>query len=140
MILEKIIITELAKGRGDAMSECESLGKQFIKHFNKIYNNPDDINIHHWETEMATWLNKVSHILMKQTNKYILMGEIRDWFFTAGEYYDSIITDATVDEIIAYDDFESYLTSIVQQKRKESEFTIMDEDIDNALKLSGVLG
>lgn len=110
-LLESETLNEMAFSRSDIIDKCIGKGKMFIKHFHKIYQNPKDENFKHWSGEMKGWFNDVKDYRLKPTNREILDGELRDWFFTAGATYETFIKDANEDEIISYDKFCSSLIS-----------------------------
>lgn len=82
---------DMVMTRPNAIDLCLSLGKQFIKHFHKIYTRKDDISLKGWVHEMATWFNKVSSIKLKSDNKPLNDNCLRDWFFHAGAYPEDIV-------------------------------------------------
>ena len=97
--------------RVDAMDRCISLGKHFIEHFDKIYTNHNDQNVNHLISEMTNWYEEVKQITLENTNKPILKGELRDWFFTAGANPESFMNHATNDELEKYDIFSEKILS-----------------------------
>ena len=78
------IVVELAYNQSKAMMFCKSYGREFIKHFHKIYTDPKNLAVNHWMSEMQTWLNEVLSIKLKRDNKPLRIMELNDWFFTAG--------------------------------------------------------
>ena len=96
---------DMALSRTDAMDRCISLGKKFIQHFDKIYRNPKSSAKDHWISEMNSWYKSVKEIKLKQSNDYILSGELRDWFFTAGANPQDFMINPTNEEIKLYDEF-----------------------------------
>ena len=54
---------------------------------------------------MSSWLKDVKKIVLKNTNKPILVGDLRDWFYTAGSNYETLMNGADQDEIEKYDNF-----------------------------------
>lgn len=98
-------IEDMALSRSDAMERCISLGKKFIEHFDKIYKDPNCQAVNHWTSEMQGWLNNVREIKLKTTNKTLLDGNLRDWFFTAGALPEDFMTNAIYEELEAYDKF-----------------------------------
>ena len=104
-------LNDMALSRTDAIDRCISLGKNFIEHFDKIYNNPDSEAFNHWAKEMKGWLNQVKEIKLKPKNNYILKGQLRDWFFTAGAVPEDFMLNPTDKEIQMYDNFCEELLS-----------------------------
>ena len=111
--------------RVDAMDRCISLGKNFIEHFDKIYTNHNDQNVNHWISEMTNWYKEVKQITLENTNKHILNGELRDWFFTAGANPEYFMKSPTNDEIEKYDIF--------------SDKVLNGTNIKSALRLVGII-
>lgn len=98
------LIFEMAYSRTDAMDRCQSLGKQFLAHFNKIYNDPSSESREHWETEMDNWWNQVKNIVLKQNNRRLSVSNLHDWFFSAGQNpTDFFTSDNIFDEEDCYD-------------------------------------
>ena len=79
------IINEMALTRSVAIDRCISFGKQFLIHFDKIYNNPKSISREHWETEMDNCWNEVKSIILKQNSRKLSVSNLHDWFFSAGQ-------------------------------------------------------
>lgn len=99
-------LNERAFSRMDAMDKCIDLGKQFIDHFHKIYEegkNSKDF-VHHC-TEMQAWLNYVRSIKLKTTKRYLTPSDLIDWFFTAGECIDADNGFDTYEEVDLYNEF-----------------------------------
>lgn len=117
-------INDMALSRADAMDRCISLGSKFIEHFDKIYNNKEDNAVHHWISEMNSWLNSVRKIKLKNTNDVLLNSNLRDWFFTAGANAEDFMTSPSYNEIKSYDKFVELL--------------INGSSIENALKEIGI--
>lgn len=109
--LKEDSLEEMAFDRSTIIDKCVGKGKQFIKHFHKIYANPNDVNFNHWCQEMKNWFDDIKEYTLKPSNRKILDGELRDWFFTAGASYKNFIKDASESEIILYDKFCSKLIS-----------------------------
>lgn len=103
-IQDSLKVNDMAMERGDAISNCIGTGKRFIKHFDKIYKEPNAESVNHWCNEMQTWFNNVIDIKLKENNKKLNNSKIRDWFFTAGAYPEDFIK-ATDEELDLYDDF-----------------------------------
>lgn len=102
---------DMALTRQDAIDRCISLGKKFIEHFDKIYNNRNNNAFNHWAKEMKTWLNQVKEIKLKPKNNYILNGQLRDWFFTAGAAPEDFMLNPDDKELQMYDSFCEKLLS-----------------------------
>ena len=89
MISEKRII-EMSKGRSAIRDVCGSLGKLFIEHFHKIYEEGvygDDFS-HHC-SEMQAWFNKCSGFTFKPSTRQLKPSEMIAWFFKAGGNLDA---------------------------------------------------
>lgn len=115
----KYKLDEMAQERADAIISCMQLGRQFIKHFDKIYHaDKDDDNIHHWESEMQAWYDMVKRIKLKHSHKSITNDELIDWFFTSGADFDDLFDDT----------YELYLYEEVCQRILEN--NKIDESID----------
>lgn len=100
------ILNEMAMTRTEAISTCMDLGKKFIKHFHKIYNEgKTSENFNHYCAEMQSWLDKCRKIKLNSTNRNLTPVNLIDWFFTAGEGIDGDngFTDYT--EIDTYNEF-----------------------------------
>lgn len=104
-------INDMALSRADAMDRCINLGIKFIQHFDKIYKNKDTREVNHWAGEMSGWYKSVKQIKLKQSNSYILDGELRDWFFTAGANPQDFMSNPTTEELKAYDTFTTRVIS-----------------------------
>ena len=102
---------DMVLARQDAIDRCISLGKKFIEHFDKIYNNRNNNAFNHWAKEMKTWLNQVKEIKLKPKNNYILNGQLRDWFFTAGAAPEDFMLNPDDKELQMYDSFCEKLLS-----------------------------
>ena len=102
---------DMALTRQDAIDRCISLGKKFIEHFDKIYNDRNNNAFNHWAKEMKTWLNQVKEIKLKTKNNYILNGQLRDWFFTAGAAPEDFMLNPDDKELQMYDSFCEKLLS-----------------------------
>ena len=98
------LMFEMAYSRMDAIDRCEALGKQFLNHFNKIYNDPINESREHWETEMYNWWNQVKNIVLKQNNRKLSISNLHDWFFSAGQDpIDFFTSENKFDEEDCYD-------------------------------------
>lgn len=124
-------IEDMSYSRADAMDRCYENGKVFIEHFDKIYKEPNSQAVNHWKKEMATRWKYVKSILLKTTNKPILDGELRDWFFTAAANPQDFMKNPTQDELEAYDKFVSRL---IEGKDLYSLLPIKDCDVKDAPK------
>ena len=106
-ITENNYLMEMALSRSDAIITCVPLGKKFIKHFHKLYNNPNDDSVNHWITEMDAFYKEVKEIRLKPKSKHLLNVQLNDWFFTAGaDVKDFMEKDNTSEEELeVYDKF-----------------------------------
>lgn len=117
-IINEACLYEMAMNRTDAIDRCISLGEKFIKHFKKIYDNPDSQDIHHWSSEMQAWFNSVNNIVLKgKQKKPLSITQKVDWFFSFGssyedyfnndttmiELYEELINDLTINNLTVYD-------------------------------------
>jgi len=101
----KIIkLNEMAMDKKAAMNRCMNLAKNFVKHFDKIYNDIDSENIKHWAGEMQGWLNDILSIILKYNNKPLSLQQKMDWFFTKGSNSETLFPDNKT-EAEVYDDF-----------------------------------
>ena len=100
-----ITISDFAYSRQKSIDVCWTLGIQFIKHFDKIYHNSTSQNVNHWISEMDAWYKKVKSIKLKSNNKELLMGDLRDHFFTACALPEDYMTNPDYKEEKAYDTF-----------------------------------
>ena len=122
--LNEAYLIEMAMSRNDAISKCASLGKMFIKHFDKIYKEPNNTDvITHWASEMSDWYKEIREIRLKQNLKPILKGNLRDWFFTACALPEDFMENPSDDELEKYDEFVNNL--------------IMNDNVYESLKLVG---
>lgn len=98
------LMFEMAYSRTDAMDRCQSLGKQFLTHFNKIYTDPSNESREHWEMEMDNWWSQVKNIVLKQNNRKLSISNLHDWFFSAGQNpIDFFTSENKFDEEDCYD-------------------------------------
>ena len=86
------LFLEMAITRSEALDRCQELGKQFIIHFDKIYNEPTSQARNHWESEMNTWWDKVKDITLKGNKKVLSFSNLHDWFFTACQNIEDFMT------------------------------------------------
>lgn len=98
-------LNEMALSQSDAIRICMSLGRNFVKHFDKIYKEKDSECVNHWISEMSAWYNEVKEIKLKSTKKSILSGKLRDWFFTFGAEPEDVIGEENTEELEIYDKF-----------------------------------
>lgn len=105
------MLLEMALSKSDAIDRCINLGIPFIEHYHKIYLDKNSPSKEHWMTEMQSWLDKVRLITLKKSNKGLLDGELRDWFFTAGSNPEEIVKDMSIQELEDYDKFCTKLLS-----------------------------
>ena len=101
---ESIKLYEMSLSRPDAIERCYSLGKQFIEHFHKIYlaNYTQSTTIHHWASEMQSWYNAVTDIVLKTNHKHLNGSQLKDWFYSFGSSYEEYF-DNNTDEIELYE-------------------------------------
>lgn len=92
MKVEKIL-NEMAYTRPEAMERCASLGKKFIEHFNKIYNNSKSKDLNHWCAEMQAWFDSMDDIKLKSTKKALTRAKRNDWFYSFGSTWESFFND-----------------------------------------------
>lgn len=105
-LLEEACLIEMSHKRTDAMDICMSLGEQFIKHFDKIYNENDEGTIHHHAEEMQSWVDKVFKLTLKPDGKYIRKDDLMGWFFEAGSNPEDYFTGPDIEiELDVYVDF-----------------------------------
>ena len=109
---------DMAISRSDAMDKGQEWGPLFIQHFEKIYDEPDSNAVNSWIKEMANkWYNKIRSYKLKETNRPILFGDLRDWFFTACALPKDFMKNPTNEKLEAYDKFVNYL-SVGQEVRQ----------------------
>jgi len=106
-VVEKVY--DMSQHKGQIEEKCNSIGKQFIKHFSKIYNDRNCITVHHWVSETQNWFNYVLKVKLKGENKYLDKDKLIDWFFQAGDIASKFMIEATFDQINAYNNFVEYL-------------------------------
>lgn len=97
-------LTEQAMTRRDAMNRVMDLAPQFIRHFDKIYNDTDPKLISHWASEMQAWLNAVLAIKLSSTNRPLSLQQKIEWFFSCGSDSETLFPDNPT-EAEVYDDF-----------------------------------
>lgn len=118
-------LEDMALSRSDAIDKCKGKGIKFIQHFEKIFDNPNHQSVYHWAKEMNSWLNDVKEYKLKESNDYILFGDLRDWFFTAAGTPDEFMKKPTQEKLKQYDRFVNKLSQ--------------DLSVQEALKIIGLL-
>lgn len=97
---------DMAMEQSKAIDKCSSLGKQFVKHFEKIYE--EGINsknfLHHCK-EMRNWYDDCRNIILKTNNKPISKQNLIDWFFSCCGYGSQYMLRPTEEKEILYEDF-----------------------------------
>lgn len=101
-------LSDMSFERQDAIERCYSLGKRFIEHFEKIYNEPNSQAVNHWCNEMQEWLNNVRSIRLRQNKKPLNYTDLIDWFFVIGSSSDAIFSKE--DEVDIYEEFLSKIS------------------------------
>ena len=101
---------DMALSKSDAIDKCISLGKQFIKHFDKVYNNSNSRDVEHWLGEMIGWLKTVKSYKLKSTNDYLTDTQLFDWFFTAGANAEDFMRNPTLEES---KDYSKFITKVL---------------------------
>lgn len=94
----------MAIDRNTAIDKCISYGKQFVIHFDKIYNEPHSTYVKHWCKEMQTWYDTVSDFVLKHNKRHLVGAEKYDWFYSFGSSYEEFF-DYDKDKIEAYVQF-----------------------------------
>lgn len=97
------LITEQTLDRTKVLDIGLSLGAQFIKHFDKVYNDTDEGTMKHHAREMQTWYDKVKNLVWKHNKKKLSKTDLIDIFFTVGSTPDTYLDNDT--EIEVYEDF-----------------------------------
>lgn len=110
-------LTEMAMSRTDAIDRCQSLGKQFITHFDKIYNESDKEVRSHWESEMNTFWEKVKDIKLKGNKNSLSFSNLHDWFFTACQNAEDFMTaeDKEAEEEL----YNNFIIGLHQNRNKQ---------------------
>ena len=121
-LIKEQIINEMAMERTDAIDRCISLGNQFLEHFHKLYKTDKDSNLYkdnytHWIIEMQSWYASIKKITLKSNKKYLLKGNIKDWFLDCGGNPEDIV-NMSDKEAEDYDTFSFYL--LLNNNVKES--------------------
>lgn len=99
----EVVVNEQTMTQRDAMDRCISLGKQFIEHFDKIYNDKNEDANKRRAQEMQDWLEQVNRIKLTHNNRFIPFDKKIDWFFTAGSDADTLFDGVRESE--KFDDF-----------------------------------
>ena len=87
-------IKQEAQSRADTIEIVIPHGKEFVKHFNKIYQenmikyNPNNDRIHHWVSEMQSHYNFVRELKLSYNKKYLNEKQMFNWFAEAGSTAD----------------------------------------------------
>lgn len=100
----KTQLNEMALDRSDAIDRCVRLGRQFIAHFEKIYNNPHLETVHHWAKKMQSWFDEIDRIKLRGKSRSLSLPQKINWFYSCGEYYEEIFDNDT-NKIEMYEDF-----------------------------------
>lgn len=117
-------LREMALSRGDAISRCISLGKQFIEHYHKVYmRGPQDEDFLHHCHEMQNWYESARSIRLSQNKKLISSNNLRDWFFEVGAIPEDFISDP--DEV---DSYKRFVDRLLKDEEKKVVDTIFQED------------
>lgn len=101
-------LSDMAYERQDAIDRCNSLGKKFIEHFDKIYKEPKSQAVNHWCNEMQGWLNDARNIRLRQNKKPLNYTDLIDWFFVIGSSSDALFNKE--DEVDRYEEFLSKIS------------------------------
>lgn len=116
-------LLELAYERREALNRVSDLAENFVKHFDKIYNDTDNEAIIHWASEMQAWLDTVLRIKIKDTGKHLSLQQKMDWFFTCGSDSETLFENPTEAEV--YDDFINLVTVNNDVKKSLKEIDLM---------------
>lgn len=100
--------------RKDAINKCIELGELFVEHFDKIYNSPNDINVHHWSKEMQAWYDKARRIKLSTSNRPISTMWLLNWFGTLCGDVDTVFNNEVEAEI-----YEDFLNDLVRSENVE---------------------
>ena len=120
--LNKEILTEMSIQRKDAIILCTGLGKQFIKHFDKIISEPKSQAVNHWIDEMQNWYDQVCKLTLKPEAKKLDRTAINDWFLTVGSEPSEYLNND--EKVSAYDNFCNKL--LINNSVKQS---LIDTDV-----------
>lgn len=131
----KLKIAEQAKERSKIYSLCFDLGKQFITHFHKVYQDILKGNytdyMHHCR-EMQGWWNKVKDIRYKHNKKLITDDNLIDDFFTCGAISEDFLSK---NEAYIYDNLFIPALLLDREQKISDVFSIIKEDILNEHKI-----
>lgn len=106
---QKCRISEFADSRQKIITDCMSLGKQFVHHFNKIMDEgTESPNFDHHCNELQNFFNQINNVKFKHNNKRLTTENLVDWFFTIGQNVEDVVKEQYVD---AYDKLMTYLVS-----------------------------
>ena len=95
-----IKLKELALNIDKAIDRANSLGKQFVKHFHKVYvEGISSRDFHHHCKELQTFWEDVCSIRLKTNNKLVPMSYINDWFFTVGKSVEDLFDDENEQDV-----------------------------------------
>lgn len=109
-------LNEMAMSRTDAIDRCENLGKQFIIHFDKVYNESDKEVRFHWESEMNNFWGKVKDIKLKGNKNSLSFSNLYDWFFTACQNVEDFMSSA--DKETEEEVYNNFVISLYQNRDK----------------------
>lgn len=100
-----MILNEMAIDRGDAVTVCVKLSREFINHFNKAFREGiESPSFSHHCDEMQAWWDKVNGFVLKQNKKKVASSDLVDWFFLGGSDTDKIFK-GDEDRIDVYNEF-----------------------------------
>lgn len=119
--MDKTKIQEMSLYKDDAINHCMGIGRQFLKHFNKIMKaggmyDPD--LVHHADVEMTGWLEDVRSVTLKPKARHLTVDQYMDWFFTAGSTPEDFIDDEYIE---IYSEFVIMLLDSNNRQKKVSE-------------------
>lgn len=118
-------INEMAFNRADILANITTKGRQFIQHFDKIYNdflNDKWDDFKHHSQEMQTWWDDVKKLRFKGNHKLISNTLLYDGFFTAG----SIPEDYLHNDKVEVEAYES-LVKILLENRDTKVYSVLKE-------------
>lgn len=96
-------LQDMVYSRKDLFEKVTNLAPKFVKHFDKIWQQPQSTALNHWTSEMQAWLNTILSYRLKETNKALSLQQKMDWFFTNGSDSETLFNDRA--EALVYDDF-----------------------------------
>lgn len=135
-LVENNDLLEMAMDRSSAIDRCIPRGKNFIEHFDKIYNNQNCTTINHWIGEMASWLKDVCELKLKPKGRHIFISELYDWFFSCGALASDYIPNE--EECEMYDAFVSTLCGSLPRLIRENDFSNLSFAIKDSMKDVGM--